>query len=1421
MRNNLSSCFRKKSCLLILCCTLSITSTSAQEAGPIIKMGDTFFDNEDYFRASNFYLKALEREPNNISAKYKLAESYRLITNYQTAENFYSEVLRRSENRFPLARYYYAVTQKFNGKYQEALANFELFIKKVEGKQYTRLRAAAVITFSEQARIDLEGCLMAIEELDQNRLNHNFHILGEPVNTIYNDYAAFTYHHDSSIVITSARLESKGTHLDNKFGESLTDLFRFEYKDGDWTTIERPDRFDREVNTKFHDGSGVFNRDFTKFYFTHCAEDKGCKIYLSNYSENEWQEPKPLNTNVNKKDTDSMHPALTFSGDTLFFTSDRAGGLGGFDIWMSVAVGENSWKPAQNLGDYINTAFREVSPFYDYKGNTLFFSSDGHIGHGGLDVLMAENIFDQSSPVFNMGLPFNSSGDDAFFTLGEIGGYLSSNRQAGIGNFDIYSFQIDSDSEIITEIIASKKEASRNSIFVTDYTFDNPDIEMVEGIVSNLLASRLHNADLPFSSKEQGFYDQLSEADRIRIERIVGSRMMSTQLANLQTVRHEDEFFYQQVAGEQKYYVDRMVTYYLEDFEMGTVALIPEEDKAFYEDLNSNSKGSIDRYIALKLNQYENLDLNDEYYSSLPASDQNSIDNISETFLKSKTNLSSLSLSSADANFLSGLDEEDRVRTELAISNQVAVVSSQVHYELKDRDKDFFESLSGTEKNSLNNIAQAYLEGSVHNIEDFLNPTDLDYFNSLKSKQKEAFDKLLAKRIQNFIKADNYTLDALRPHELSEVIALQLAEQGSIDEFLADPTIQENSILKVMAKEDQRKFSRLLASAANLVMIKSSTRAKSAALDLQRQIELKRIIKEASTNSKDLPSVQYYSTLTSQNKALFEDVLIRKLLPFYSSESGAEGFDLRNEDSHKALQQEITRELTSDSSSFTSNQRQTLKLLSDIEKQQLADNIIDFSQHINKEHADDLRALAVENQLNPMTLATLKSPPAIMADFSASISGLSLDSSGVETDGAESSTNNSLLPSSPSNALAPDKISRISGMISSVKRQFGKNLSPEQLQDYSALSPADKRFIDQALNSEFQKYVLNNDPLLLLGGQNPNSPQLQSTLEEKFDLNNFRGNPKLRRSYASIQNKSADQKAAINKFLISNAKLIFSANGKELKRMADGKPLPVTAQKTAEPKSTTAETVDEVQASPEIQKLVVSTKPDLIKNLTASELQEYMRLDQIDKQRIDKTLSEKLQEYVTQADAILAYNTSDQSAKNQLDQRLTSEFIPMRLEKDDTFIATSLNSKSENEKSSISNLLVKMTQVILTKNGDQLRSMAPKDVKTPHSTLNNVTSTLSADQLTTYNNMSPEEKSLLENMISKTLNSSNINLSSGTMTGQVVTIQIVESDKSIDLNKVEGQLRLIGPNQFKAGETIKLVWSDAQQTWYEITRSQD
>ena len=1432
----------------VIAILLSATSLPAQEVRAIIKLGDSFFDNEDYFRATNYYLKALEKEPRNTIAKYRLAESYRLITNYQDAERFYAEVLQRSESSFPLARYYYALTQKFNGKYNEALGNFEMFLKNIDAKKYSRLRGNMVITFSEQARIELEGCLLALEELSKNRVNHNFHLLQQPVNTVFNDYAAYPYHHDSTIVLTSARAESRGSHFDNRFGESLTDLFRFQFEDGQWNQISEVDRFDKEMNSKFHDGSGIFNKDFTNFYFTHCASDTGCEIYFSQFKEEKWTTPTPLNTYINKPGSDSMHPALTMNGDTLFFASDRPGGLGGFDIWMSVRNRTNNWGPAKNLGDYINTAFREISPFYDVIGNTLFFSSDGHLGHGGLDIIMAEDIFDNSSEVFNMGIPYNSSGDDAFFVLGESGGFLSSNRKGGIGNFDIYAFQIDSDIQIIDEIISSNQLASRNSIFVTDYTFDNPDIKMIEGVVSNLMASRLHNTKLPFSTEQQAFYSGLSEADKIRVERIINSRMKSTGFADIQAIRHEDEFFYQQIAGDFRYYVDRMVTYYMEDYDLGAIVQIPDEDKAFYEDLNSNSKSSIDRFIAFKLNEYQEIDLNDEYYLSSPAETRQNIDNISKNYLTAKTSLSDLDLSEVEMDFLNDLDEDEMERVELSIANQVAVLSSKDEYQLNSNDRSFYQGLSELEKSSLDNIAQAYIEASVDDLDQHLDEENLNFYNRLKPKQKEIFDKLLAKRIQNFIKADKYTLDALSEDDIDKIVSLNISD-ANLDLVAHDSTYLDNELLQEMAKEDQRRFSRLLASAANLIMVNSPSPLKAAALEADK----KRKITDLLTKSdlKELPVFSqeqrsFYGNLAPPYQSVFNQVVSEKIsqvLKFNELDSLSDSAPMK-------IQDEMLSGFSPANLSVSDPRLRIINQLNSDDQQSFSLLLIDAVNHFLKEEKDELKEISRSTEISTNTLSVMKSPPKKGDDPDNITSGITVnettESSNEVVDPINSIDNSSL-------STNRNIESEVSTLVNNSKRQLKESLDGVEFEFFTKLNPMDKRFIDQAINKRLVEFVKSNSPVI--SASSMTSETRKENLSSDFDLAKFNSDPSLRRSISSVIRKPLNERKEIENLMVSMTNLIIEGNQSQLESLTGSKDelthsnsnIKTTNISTGE--SSDIPTVEENKErlalsgiALEIQKIITDAKPNFVKSFETEEMQDYMSLSQAQKVFLEEVINTNIQKYIEDEDAILALQqVDDPNLKLQIEDRLKEDTDLFTIIKDvDNSPFANLSSEGI---AGLSSLLFKMNGLVINDNSEQFIGMTSSgSVKIPENTSvvnsinqDEITDLLESEQLAAFKSLSSEEQELFIDLINKINNKnriesnpfqspaigtiSRLEITEGKWDGQVITIEVLETDKLRASDFPQDHINVKVAGDFQSGQTLKLIWSESTKTWFEIVEN--
>jgi outer membrane protein OmpA-like peptidoglycan-associated protein len=139
------------------------------------------------------------------------------------------------------------------------------------------------------------------------------------------------------------------------------------------------------------------------------------EIFSSEFQNGEWSEMKKLNSNINTRFNET-HASLSPDGNTLYFTSDRQGGYGGTDIYVSEKNPQGDWGPVVNAGPLINTPFNEETPFVSGDGRTLFFSSQGHYNMGGYDVFMCQS--DEKGgwlPPFNIGYPLNTTDDDVFF----------------------------------------------------------------------------------------------------------------------------------------------------------------------------------------------------------------------------------------------------------------------------------------------------------------------------------------------------------------------------------------------------------------------------------------------------------------------------------------------------------------------------------------------------------------------------------------------------------------------------------------------------------------------------------------------------------------------------------------------------------------------------------------------------------------------------------------------------------------------------------------------------------------------------------------------------------------------------------------------------------------------------------------------
>lgn len=255
--------------------------------------------------------------------------------------------------------------------------------------------------------------------------------LGAEVNSASDDYAS-TYN-DNRLLFTSNRPTAEGyIHGDDIW-----------FSDRERNAWSKSLDLGGTVNSELDEGAPCIPRDGSTVYFVQCWTDDGLgdgDIYMANFTtRGQWQGMRNLGDAVNSRSWDS-HPFLSGDGEDLYFASNRPGGYGGTDIWVSKKMRSGKWAPPRNLGPVINTSGNEKAPMLAPNGNDLFFSSDGHPSLGGFDLFISTNTKKGWGAPRNIGMPFNSPGDDLFFRLSaeEDTVFISSNREGGYGGMDLY-----------------------------------------------------------------------------------------------------------------------------------------------------------------------------------------------------------------------------------------------------------------------------------------------------------------------------------------------------------------------------------------------------------------------------------------------------------------------------------------------------------------------------------------------------------------------------------------------------------------------------------------------------------------------------------------------------------------------------------------------------------------------------------------------------------------------------------------------------------------------------------------------------------------------------------------------------------------------------------------------------------------------
>lgn len=299
----------------------------------------------------------------------------------------------------------------------------------------------ADIRHSKEYKSDAENFIKnldAIKKLYANQTNFKPQNMGSNINSAENEYWP-------GLTLDGKYFYFTRLHINRGYNE---DFYRSEAKDTSWgyaMSLPAP------LNTPDNEGTISISADGKVIFFssTERYSPSGQKqgngsqdLYLCLYNNGNWGNPFNLGPGVNSEHWEAQ-PSISPDGLTLYFASNRPGGYGGFDIWMSKYMG-GRFTPPINLGPKVNTAGNEQAPFIHYDGKTLYFSSDGHLGAGGWDIFVSQNSDSGFSKPLNVGVPINSEKDELGMIVDRFGkfGYLSSERPGGFGGLDIYKFEL-------------------------------------------------------------------------------------------------------------------------------------------------------------------------------------------------------------------------------------------------------------------------------------------------------------------------------------------------------------------------------------------------------------------------------------------------------------------------------------------------------------------------------------------------------------------------------------------------------------------------------------------------------------------------------------------------------------------------------------------------------------------------------------------------------------------------------------------------------------------------------------------------------------------------------------------------------------------------------------------------------------------
>lgn len=391
------------------------------------KKADKSFARFEFVQAAEDYNKLIENGKGDTYVYSQLAECYYNIFNTVEAERWYAKTLENSND--PDIVYKYAQMLKANGKYKESNTQMDVFAS---------MRPSDPMAIAYRANPDYLPKI-----LEQGK---RFNVQNEDFNSEQSDFGGTL--NDGKLYITSGRNSNRKTYGWND--QPFLDIYTMtKNTDG---TYQEAELANDKINTRYHEGLVSFTSDGSTMYFSResyfekdyekdsISKVRYSQLYLFKATKlgSDWDTVESLS--INNENYSVKNPSVSPDGKTLYFASNMPGGYGQFDIYKASINSDGTLGEPENLGQKVNTEGQEMFPYIS-SNNTLYFSSNGHLGMGGMDVFYTREIDGKMAPIRNVGIPVNSNADDFAFSIDEVTGegFVSSNRDGGKGSDDVYS----------------------------------------------------------------------------------------------------------------------------------------------------------------------------------------------------------------------------------------------------------------------------------------------------------------------------------------------------------------------------------------------------------------------------------------------------------------------------------------------------------------------------------------------------------------------------------------------------------------------------------------------------------------------------------------------------------------------------------------------------------------------------------------------------------------------------------------------------------------------------------------------------------------------------------------------------------------------------------------------------------------------